>query len=311
MTEPTRPNGKNQSLTSLATWVSKGKVGLAVLGVAAVTAACSAIKLGYNNSAALAHTYLTSSIDFNAEQSAKVRASLDQLIDWHRGNELETLANALLQAKQAVQAKNPPTGLDRSAVSVLTESFENSLVRTAKQASPLIASNLLALYPNQVASIQARLDKSNRDYQRKWMPGQTEDWAAAKADRAAKRFERWFGRLNKAQHEAIAQWARLSDNDQQHAFERRLAQQAEFMRLVKLAANRQINQAALETEVFTLLTNWRNPSDPAEKLNYERRRASTIDLVVEVSRLASTKQLQAAVARADQWAGDFMTLAGG
>ncbi|HEX4855328.1 MAG TPA: hypothetical protein VFV28_00835, partial [Limnobacter sp.] len=48
--------------------------------------ACSAIRLGYNNAPAVAYTYLGSKVDFTDEQSAFLKASLAEIVQWHRRN---------------------------------------------------------------------------------------------------------------------------------------------------------------------------------------------------------------------------------
>ena len=141
-----------------------------LLGTVMVLGACSAIKLGYNNSATFAHTYLTSKVDFDSDQSALMKTSLRGLVEWHRNNELPLLAEELQKARMILAPKGETIQpVNATQVQALNLSIRASLRRTANEAAPVIAKNMLELRPAQIADIQAALDKSNQDYREERM----------------------------------------------------------------------------------------------------------------------------------------------
>ena len=281
-----------------------------MLGTALVLGACSAIKLGYNNSATFAHTYLTSKVDFDSDQSALMKTSLRGLVEWHRNNELPLLAEELQKARLVLAPRGenlqPVTA---AQVNALNQAIRTSLRRTADEAAPVIAKNMLGLWPNQISDIQEALNKSNQDYREKRMASNAAERVEKSVERMAERFERWLGDLNPKQMARIEQWAKSAANNPEQNYEKRLKRQQVFMQLVSQSANRQIDQATLTREVSQLLNDWQTPANASEKKDFELRQQAVVDLVVDVLNAGNMEQRQNAAKRAASWAEDFQILA--
>ncbi|HEX4842412.1 MAG TPA: DUF6279 family lipoprotein [Limnobacter sp.] len=287
-------------------WAKHTALGLCLLALAA----CSAIKLGYNNAAGLAHTYLMSSIDWDNQQSIQVREGLDRILAWHRQHELPKLAMQLEQAKNKLAS----TGHAQSKITVAEleieyKNIQASLARTANAAAPEIAKVMLALQPDQIAQIQQALQESNKEYSEERLPKSRAKRLEASAERMEKRFERWLGSLDRAQTARIALWAEQSLQYSELRYQRRLERQAEFVRLASLAANRQIDETTLSQSVASLLNAWQNPTTPQARQYTKDRQAETLHLVADVLNMASRTQRERAAGQAAGWAKDFMVLA--
>ena len=281
-----------------------------MLGTALVLGACSAIKLGYNNSATFAHTYLTSKVDFDNDQSALMKTSLRGLVEWHRNNELPLLAEELQKARLVLAPKGESLQpVTAAQVAALNQAIRTSLRRTADEAAPVIAKNMLGLWPNQIADIQEALNKSNQDYRDKRMASNAAERIKQSVERMAERFERWLGDLNPKQMARIEQWAKSAANNPEQNYEKRLKRQQVFMQLVSQSANRQIDQATLTREVSQLLNDWQTPANASEKKDFELRQQAVVDLVVDVLNAGNMEQRQNAAKRAASWAEDFQILA--
>ena len=281
-----------------------------MLGTALVLGACSAIKLGYNNSATFAHTYLTSKVDFDSDQSALMKTSLRGLVEWHRNNELPLLAEELQKARLVLAPKGESLQpVTAAQVAALNQAIRTSLRRTADEAAPVIAKNMLGLWPNQIADIQEALNKSNQDYRDKRMASNAAERIEQSVERMAERFERWLGDLNPKQMARIEQWAKSAANNPEQNYEKRLKRQQVFMQLVSQSANRQIDQATLTREVSQLLNDWQTPANASEKKDFELRQQAVVDLVVDVLNAGNMEQRQNAAKRAASWAEDFQILA--
>ncbi|WP_394672345.1 DUF6279 family lipoprotein [Limnobacter sp.] len=272
-------------------------------------AACSAIKLGYNNSATFAHTYLTNKVDFDSEQSALLKTSLNNIVEWHRNAELPVLANELQTARQALAARNGVvTPVNAAQVQALNQAIRASLRRTANEAAPVIAKNMLGLWPNQIRDIQQALNKSNVEYREERLMQNAEKRVNESIERMTERFERWLGTLNPVQLKQIEAWARTETRWAESRYENRLERQQQFMDLVNTAANRQIDQATLSREIARLLNAWQTPSSPSDKQESEQRQKTTIALIVDVLNSATPEQRNNAADRAAGWAKDFQIL---
>lgn len=281
-----------------------------LMACVAVLAACSAIKLGYNNSASFAHTYLTSKVDFDSEQSAFLKTSLNEIVEWHRNAELPVLAGELQAARQALAARNGVvTPVNANQVQALNLAIRASLRRTANEAAPVIAKNMLGLWPNQISDIQKALDKSNVEYREERLMQSADQRVRESAERMTERFERWLGTLTPVQIKQIEAWARAETHRAESRYEKRLERQQQFMVLVNKAANRQIDQATLSQEIASLLNAWQSPACAAEKQESEQRQKATIGLIVNVLNSATAEQRNNAADRAAGWAKDFQILA--
>ena len=276
----------------------------------ALISACSAIKLGYNNSATFAHTYLTSKVDFDSDQSSLLKTSLVEIVEWHRNAELPVLANELQTARQALAARNGVvTPVNAAQVQALNQAIRASLRRTANEAAPVIAKNMLGLWPNQIRDIQQALNKSNVEYREERLMQNAEKRVNESIERMTERFVRWLGTLNPVQLKQIEAWARTETRWAESRYENRLERQQQFMDLVNTAANRQIDQATLSREIARLLNAWQTPSSPSDKQESEQRQKTTIALIVDVLNSATPEQRNNAADRAAGWAKDFQILA--
>lgn len=285
------------------------RTGLLVLASVSILASCSAIKLGYNNSVTIAYTYLSSKVDFSAEQSSQIKTSLAEVIQWHRRNELPTLARELETARVALATNgNSVVPVSSEQVQALNQAIRDSLRRTADHAAPLIAKNMLTLTPAQIPQIQKALDKSNEKYREERIQLSPARQAQASADRMAERFERWLGSLNPAQKALIANWSGKDINQAGEYFQKRVERQQQFMRLAQQAANRQIDVDHLSREVANLLNAWQTPGSAAEKHDNQQRQKVTVELMVDVLNAANAEQRNKAAERAAGWAEDFQIL---
>ncbi|MCR2747649.1 DUF6279 family lipoprotein [Limnobacter parvus] len=284
--------------------------GFILLASVLLLGACSAIKLGYNNSVTFAHTYLSNKIDFDDTQSALLRTSLTELVQWHRSNELPKLAQELQVVQTALTASNSKVEpVTTAQVQALNQTVRTSLRRTANQAAPLIAKNMLGFYPHQIPEIEAALKKSNEKYREERLPSNPDKRTEQSAERMAERFERWLGNLNKQQLALIDNWAKNRSNNPETWFQKRLERQQRFMVLANQAANRQIDQNTLSQQIAALLNDWQNPANASEKRESEMRQQATIALIVDVLNVADSKQRSNAAERAAGWAEDFQILA--
>ncbi len=279
------------------------------LTVVLTLGACSAVKLGYNNSASIAHTYIVNKIEFEPQQEELLKTSLNSLVAWHRQYELPVLAQELSKAQNILAPKNgsvQPIRVDQ--LRELNQVLRDSLRRTADQVAPEMARNLLGLYPNQIQEIQRQLDKSNEDYREDRLAANPQQQWVENTERTVSRFERWLGKLTPQQRERIEQWAQGNAHNAQTNYDRRLARQQDFMKLVTLAANRQIDQASLSRELSVLLNRWQTPVTALEAQQAKTRQEQALSMTVDVLNLASPKQRANAAKEAQQWANDFTIL---
>ncbi|MDH4395512.1 MAG: DUF6279 family lipoprotein [Limnobacter sp.] len=280
------------------------------MGLLTLLQGCSAIQLGYNNGATFAHTYISSQIDLEPEQSALLKDKLKGLIEWHRANELPLIAKQLREV-QAVMSSTAasPQKITPLQVAELNKSFQGTLTRSAEQIAPALAELLLTLNPSQMKGLQQNIEESNESYRDKWMPSNKSKRLQVAAEGMEKRLERWYGKLNDEQKLLIQEWAASKPDDADHKYAVRIEQQKTFLKLATQAANRQITQTELSAELIKWVQNWQTKREVNKGLKAMADQDRTVQLVVDVSNIANAKQRKHAAERAGGWAEDFAQLA--
>lgn len=277
------------------------KKGVMLAAVASMSA-CSLFKVGYNNAPALAHTWLITRIDLYDDQSALARRNLDAFFVWHREHELPQFRERLLALADRSGQLNTATVQEVEEVS---DAFRQSLARSAKKASVLLAPAMLSLWPNQVEPLQKLLDSSNEDYREDNLEISIEEKRDKLKETMSSRFETWLGPLSKDQSRLIATWADNRPDYSDARYESRLAQQKKYMALVEQAANRQVIEKKLAAELEKLLNGWQAPKDKAERQQTEERRELVLELVVAVLGLSTAEQTEHFRQQASDWALDL------
>lgn len=280
------------------------------MGILSLLQGCSAIQMGYNNGASLAYTYISTEIDLEPEQSVLLKNKLKTLIEWHRTHELPLIAAQLRQVQATMQGPTSSTNkITNLQVAELNAAFQGTLNRSVEQIAPALAELLLTLNLQQVKDLQKSIDESNETYRDKWMPASKTKRLQVAAEGMEKRLERWFGRLDAEQKSMIRAWAHSKPDDAEHKYALRLEQQKTFLKLAKAAANRQISQSNLAHELIKWFETWQTKRELDKSLKTMADQDTTVQLVVDVSNQASTKQRQHAAERAGSWAADFEQLA--
>ena len=131
---------------------------IGVLLAAAALGACSAIKLAYNNLPTVSYWRLDAYLDFNGAQTPKVRDELEQLLAWHRQNELPRIAS-LLQEAQALA----PGEVTPAQVCAMTDRIRERLLAVTERAEPAGTELALSLSESQLQQLERKYAKVNAE----------------------------------------------------------------------------------------------------------------------------------------------------
>jgi len=158
-----------------------------------VLGACSSIRLAYNNAPELAYFWLDRYVDFDKAQGKRVSAELEQLLRWHRSEELPLIAD-LLQSAQTL-ALQTPSGPQLCALNqaVLQRSEAIGL-----HAVPAAAAIVTTLSSQQLANLAKAYEKSNRKMREEWRSAQAQGMDN-RTFKSLERLEDLYGSLSSAQ----------------------------------------------------------------------------------------------------------------
>lgn len=175
---------------------------------------CSAVRLGYANSADIGYWWLDNYLDFQDAQTAAVRPELRKLLAWHRSVELPKLAAELNRAQGVLAQSVTP-----AQVCALQDSsrilLDNSLRRLEAPALPV----LLSLSETQLQHLRNRHDRNNADYRARW-GGDAASRAEQRLKSLRERYDMVYGSLEDAQVEVL----RRAIASSSYQFERTMAE---------------------------------------------------------------------------------------
>lgn len=198
---------------------------IGVLLVAAALAACSAVRLAYNNLPEVSYWWLDAYLDFDGSQTPKLRDELAQLQAWHRQNELPRVAS-LLQEAQALA----PGDVTAAQACRMADQIRERLLAVAERAEPAGTELALSLGEGQLQQLERKYAKNNAEYRKNWLDRSAAEVQEKRYEKYLDRLEDFYGRLTPEQRDLVR---------------RQVAQSAFDPRLID-AARRRRQQQTLE-----------------------------------------------------------------
>lgn len=268
-------------------------------------AGCSALRLGYANGPELAYWWLDGYVDFNSEQTPRVRQALRTWFDWHRTTQLPDYVTALAALRDA--ADRPVTAEQACDI---TAQWRRRMDVALERAVPLAAEFARQLSPAQLQHIERRFAKGNAEFRDEYLQAQPVKRRDATLKRAVERVENFYGRLDEAQAARLA--ADLADSpfDPAAWLAEREALQRELLRslhsLAEAGADDDRAQAALRAAIAHQM---RSPH-PRYRDYQERLTRFNCALFARLHNQMSAPQRQRAAAKLKDWEDDLRAIAG-
>ncbi|MDP2819081.1 MAG: DUF6279 family lipoprotein [Polaromonas sp.] len=199
----------------------------ALLALAGLLSACSAVKIAYNQAPELAFLQLDGYFDFSGAQTSRVKEELVKIQRWHRSNQLPAYSDFLKKWQGLL-----PGDLDEAQVCSATDDLRSSLLAISSRAEPLVAELAGTLAPEQLKFLQRKFSKLNRTYQSDFLEGTLASRIDKRVKKAASRAEMLYGALE----------------EKQLAVLRRQIAQSVFDASLSLAEHQRRQQDALQTQ---------------------------------------------------------------
>jgi len=275
-----------------------------LVSAALLLAACSQLKLGYNNADTLLAYSLDSYLKLDDEQQRMARERIDALHRWHRSTQLPAYVQLLNDAQKKIAG--PVTAAD---VREFNAGVNRALAAIGEQAAPDLAKLALTLKPAQIDRLAERLANDTSKARRELVRFAGAESLEQRVDRYVDQAEDWFGRLMPAQREMIrASLAGRPDAQQAWMTERERRQRE----LVAVMARIRAEQPPPETatawirEYFAQLA---EPRDAERRARLAQVRAENAELVAQLINSATPAQRAALAKKLRSYAADLDTLA--
>lgn len=277
-----------------------------VVLVLALLGACSSLKLAYNNGDTLLFWWLDAYVDLTSDQKPEVKSDIGDLFRWHRKTQLQDYVQILRTGQRQLQGA--PTVADLQADYREARSRAETVLM---KAVPDIAELALKLTPEQIAAMEKKFDKNNRDFRKKNMKGDRIEQMKFRYKKSMEQFELWFGTFSREQEDAIRKASDARPLDNELWLDERMRRQQRILDVARKIQQEKPTQAVAEgwirDLVKELFDRMEKPSD--RKAFFDAYLASNLELVHKVITIATPAQKEHANKRMQGWIDDLNALA--
>jgi len=276
-----------------------------VVALALLLAACSSLRLAYNNGDTLLYWWLDAYVDFDAEQKQDVKQDIDNLFRWHRKTQLQDYVQVLQHAQQ--QLKGNPTQAD------LMADYQDVRRRTQTllmKAAPDMADLALSLKPDQLEQMEQKFAKNNAKFKRENMKGDADDQNKFRYKKSMEQFELWFGNFSREQEQSIRRASDARPLDNALWLDERMRRQRNILNLTRRIMQEKPPREVAMGWIQELIQQSFERLDQGERKQFfDNYTQGTVELVHTVIRNATPQQKAHAVKRMQGWVKDFNALA--
>ena len=266
--------------------------------------ACSAVKLGYNQAPDIAYWWLDSYIDFNGQQTPKVRDELTRLFAWHRSTELPKYT-ALLQKTQA-QMPRDVSAEQVCAVYGEARALYNNIT---EKIQPAVVDLSSSLGVEQIDHLARQYAKKNEEYQRDYLKGSAGDRAAKRLKQAVERSETVYGKLEEPQIAAIKKAIASSSFDAAVWLKERMRRQQDALQIMRKIVAERPDSPAVQSLLRGYLSRSLVSPDPVYRAYAEKMTQESCMSFSDVHATTSAAQRVKAAQTLQGYAADFSALA--
>jgi len=269
-------------------------------------AACSSLRLAYNNGDTVMYWWLDGYVDLDSEQTPWVKKDIGELFQWHRKTQLRDYVQVLQTAQRQLQGN--PTAADLAGdYNEVRNRTQVLLLKTVPELADLARS----LKPEQIAQMEKKFAANNGEFRRKNMKGDKEAQQKFRFDKSMEQFELWFGSFSSEQEVIIRKASDARPLDNALWLDERMRRQKMILDAVKKVQQEKLGKEATADLIRGLVGDvFERMEQPSErKAFFDAYNDSTIQLVLTVVRIATPAQKAHAHKRMQGWIDDFNILA--
>jgi hypothetical protein len=258
---------------------------LVALGLFALLfAACSTIKLGYNNADLFLLHGLDRYVSLTSEQEQLVRQRMTAVMDWHRSTQLRDYAALIRRAQDRLDGNLSPAD-----VIEFSELVTARMVALGERIAPDFAALALTLSKEQVDQLEGKLTDEEAKARRETAEELTKA-IDERAQKYAKRAEFWLGALTPQQLEIVKASLVSRPADSVYWIQ---ARERRNRALVALLRRIQTERPAAETAagwIRAYFAELARPADPRQRARAEAFRQDNARLVAKLANSATPEQ---------------------
>ncbi|MDB5871888.1 MAG: hypothetical protein JWQ07_1330 [Ramlibacter sp.] len=233
---------------------------IGLLALAAALAGCSAIKLGYNNLGEVAYWWLDGYVDFDDDQTARVREDLARLHQWHRTDELPQLGKLLQSMDQAA-----PGDIGAPQFCAFFGHLRERLDAIADRAEPALVTLATSLTSEQLLQVERKFQKSNAAFRKEWIRPPAAERTEKRFDQFLERSEMIYGKLDEPQRLALRGQLQQSAFDPVRTLAGRERRQRDMLQTLRKITAPSLPFGEARGWMHGLMDRLREPADAADR----------------------------------------------
>jgi hypothetical protein len=278
---------------------------LFLIALMAALAACSSLRLAYNNGDTLLYWWIDGYVDLTSEQKSVVKEDIDKLFHWHRKTQLNDYAQILQTAQRQLAA-----GATQADLQTDFDDIKKRTEALLLKATPELAELARSLQPDQIATLERKFAANNADFRKKNMRGDREAQQRFRFKKSMEQFELWFGSFTSEQEAAIRKASDARPLNNEIWLDERTRRQNNILAAVRKVQSEKLSQEATQTLIQGLIKDgFQRLESSDRKAFFDSYEAANLQLVLTVINLATPAQKAHAQRRMQGWIDDFRTLA--
>jgi len=282
---------------------SRRVAGTLLLGCVLMLAACTALKLTYNNGQTLVYWWLNSYVDIDSEDKSFVNERIGQFFSWHRSRELPEYAKRLRIIADQVGSSQLISPQD---VAGWIGALRNMGHRVARHEMPALAALALRLTPEQVENIAARLHKNDEKFRKERLAVGQQEQKQFRYRQALKNAEQWLGSLSAEQQMQLRAWSDVRPLENAVLLQERQRKQGALLEVLRKIVRERPDQVVAEKLLAPLIDEAIDNIPGPENAEFVRiSEASAYDLTAKMIGIATPAQRALAAERIRKTAADL------
>ncbi|MRW84963.1 hypothetical protein GJ698_12820 [Pseudoduganella sp. FT26W] len=279
--------------------------GLFLILLMTVLAACSSLRLAYNNGDTLLYWWIDGYVDLTSDQKSVVKEDIDKLFHWHRKTQLNDYAQILQTAQRQLAA-----GVTQAELQTDFDEIKKRTEALLLKATPELAELARSLQPEQIATLERKFAANNAEFRKKNMRGDREAQQNFRYKKSMEQFELWFGSFSSEQEAQIRKASDARPLDNNIWLDERMRRQNNILAAVRRVQSEKLGKEATEKLIQGLIRDGFQRLETSErKAFFDSYEDANLKLVLTVIQLATPAQKAHAQRRMQGWIDDFRSLA--
>jgi len=260
---------------------------LSMVGLLAGLSGCSLVVSGYNNAPSLLmYLWINPHLDLNTAQHKQTLTELQQILRWHRQNQLPAYADLLNRMQQLA-----PHNVSAEQVCAVVDEVADLMESLAFQFEEPVSRLALTLTSVQLQTLRKKYAQDWKDYRKEWKLDATNDaQLEVQTDKGQSNAEKLYGRLSPTQKKLLRQLAQNSGYEGERTYAERVRMQQDNLGMHEAILQQRPDLAQTKTMVRNWLQNSMHTPDASYAAYLKKRKQTNCEAAADLHNTTTADQ---------------------